>query len=164
LGRAHPWREQLVRVVAVEDDAEATQPQQRHGRRHLVDHHHAAHALARDQHHRAPQHAQRGARDVQPTADRARQEAAGDVHGERAVARLLEAARGVVVCRVHLDVPPQPLQGQRRVDDEALGAADAEVGVDEAHALAAPHEHAGLLAQLGPEQRGQHEYGDQGRV
>ena len=51
-------------------------------------------------------------------------------HIERPVARLVEAVRGVAVGGVDGYAVAAGLQGEGEVDDEAFGAADAEVGVD----------------------------------
>lgn len=51
-------------------------------------------------------------------------------HVQRAVARLVEAMRGVAVRGVDGDFVAAGLQREGDVDDQAFGAADAEVGVD----------------------------------
>ena len=120
--------------MAVEERRQPEQAEQRHRRRHLVDDGDVALGLAPEQRGAAGDAAQRRAQDVQPAADAPRQPAARQPDGERAVARLREAARLVVVRRVDRDGVAAPLRRHRRVDDEPLRAADAEVRVQEAHA------------------------------
>src|SRR5689334_2154608 len=61
--------------------------------------------------------------------DRQRERIGANV--ERAVARRLEAVAGIVIARKKSDAMAGALKIKRRVDHQALGAADAEVGMDE---------------------------------
>ena len=68
---------------------------------------------------------------MEPTAQmRRKQRIPAHAHVERPVARLVEAVRGVAVGGVDGYAVAAGLQGEGEVDDEAFGAADAEVGVD----------------------------------
>jgi len=67
---------------------------------------------------------------VQPAADVAWHDGAGDSHGERAITRLLKAAAAVVVGGDDEDRVPTRLQHRCRVHNEPLRAADAEVRVE----------------------------------
>ena len=120
--------------MAVEEDGEAAEPEEWRRGGHLVEHHHAALRLGQQQHERAPQRTECGAHNVQAAAERARQPVAGDAHGERAVARLREAAARVVVRGVQHHRVPAVLKRHRSVHDQSLSAADAQIGVEEGDA------------------------------
>lgn len=79
-------------------------------------------------------HAEVGAEGVGGAEEGARQPVAVDGDGDGAVARLREAVRGVVMRRVDVHVVPAGAQRHGRVDDEPLGAANAQVRVHERHA------------------------------
>ena len=68
---------------------------------------------------------------MEPPAQMRREERiTAHAHIERPVARLVEAVRGVAVRGVDCHAVAAGLEGEGKVDDEAFGAADAEVGVD----------------------------------
>ena len=66
-------------------------------------------------------------------------EGVGIEKGWHTVAGLIEAMRRVAVRGEDRDAVAEVLQTDRGVDDEALGAADAEVGVEEYDTLAVGH-------------------------
>jgi hypothetical protein len=59
---------------------------------------------------------------------------ASDMHGQRAIACLLETSRLIVVRRRNRNRVACTLQGHGCVHDEALGTTDAKIWVEESHA------------------------------
>lgn len=100
----------------------------------------AAGAVEEEDDEREVEHAHEGAEGVQAAQDVTWQPIAVDVDTKRAVLRLAERVLGIAVRREHLHLEPLVLQPHRRIHHETLGAADAEVGVQERHALR--HRHA----------------------
>ncbi len=116
--------------MAVEDDRRgARRPGDGHGRRDLV-HDDDVRAVARGAQ-RDRDHPHRRAERVAPSENPLRQPVAGDDDAQRAVAGLVEAAPRVVPRRVDRHVVAPAPQAERRVDDEPLRAAEAEVRVGE---------------------------------
>jgi|OM-RGC.v1.020522004 hypothetical protein len=96
---ASSGHEQLVGEMAVEKDGHAAGAQQRHRRWHRIDEGHVASRLGQQYPHGAVQSANGCTDDMQPTAEVAWHAGSRDVHGQCAVAGLLEAPRQVMVRR-----------------------------------------------------------------
>jgi hypothetical protein len=125
-----PWRQQLVRKVAVKQNLCPTEAlQERHGMWHDV---------AKDdikavaiQRHGAGEirHARNGARCTQTLTHMAREEVTVDTHVKGTIAGFFETAGTVVVGSKNGDAVAYGLQMQRRVHHEAFGTPESQVRV-----------------------------------
>jgi hypothetical protein len=119
-------REEFVGKVAVEDDGAAGErAEERDAGGELVDDVHVRRGRRRGEEEARGevQLARVREEDVQPAGERAGERRAEGAHGQRAVARLVEAVGRVVVRGVDRDGVAAALEAERGVDDEALGAA-----------------------------------------
>ena len=82
-----------------------------------------------------------GAEDLEMAAEEGggEESVAADADVESAVAGFVETVRGVAVGGEDCDGVAEGLEGEGCVEDEAFGAADAEVGVEEYYAFGEGH-------------------------
>ena len=97
----------------------------------LIDHSHIALGLAQDYRERPNESTDCGTHNYQPAKECAGHEAAHDDDAKCAIARLFEAATGVVMRSVYHDLVAKLLRGNCSIHNQALGPTNTQVGVEE---------------------------------